>query len=230
MRDEIRSSSMPDLPLIVSEFNASYRNEPNVTDSVYMGPWLADTIRQCAGSVDLMSYWSFSDVFEEQGVVKTPFYGGFGLIAERGIPKPAFNAFALLHKLGSERLPAESASALVTRRADGTLVVALWNYAEPAAAPAHAAPEHRFELHFTGVIPDAAVQVWRVDADHGNVMTSFEAMRRPRFPSREEIDRLKAAASLPPPESSALRAGQFNVSVPAYGLAVLEIAAASTAP
>ena len=47
-----------------------------------------------------MSYWTFSDVFEEGGVVKTPFYGGFGIVAEHDIPKPAFNAFALLHRLG----------------------------------------------------------------------------------------------------------------------------------
>ena len=46
-----------------------------------MGPWMADTIRQCDGLVDEMSYWTFSDVFEEQGVVKKPFYGGYGLIA-----------------------------------------------------------------------------------------------------------------------------------------------------
>src|SRR2546430_5341011 len=46
---------------------------------------------------------TFSDVFEEGGVVKTPFYGGFGLLAAGGIPKPAFNAFALLHELGEER-------------------------------------------------------------------------------------------------------------------------------
>ena len=62
----------------------------------FMGPWMADTIRQCDGLVDIMSYWTFSDVFEEQGVVKTPFYGGYGLIAEDDIPKPAFNAFKTL--------------------------------------------------------------------------------------------------------------------------------------
>ena len=89
--------------LIWSEFNASYKTEPEVTDSTYMGPWLADTIRQCDGLVDMMSYWTFSDVFEEQGVVKTPFYGGYGLIAAGGIPKPAFNALKLLHKLGEQR-------------------------------------------------------------------------------------------------------------------------------
>src|SRR5262249_42452701 len=97
VHDEITASATPSLPLIWSEFNASYKNEPDVTDSVFMGSWLADTIRQCDGLAEMMSYWTFSDVFEEQGVVRTPFYGGFGLIAAGGIPKPAHNAFELLH-------------------------------------------------------------------------------------------------------------------------------------
>ena len=96
-----------------------------------MGPWMADTIRQCDGLVDEMSYWTFSDVFEEQGVVKKPFYGGYGLIAAGGIPKPAFAAFKILHKLGQERLALDSDSALVTRAADGSLVVAVWNLVPP---------------------------------------------------------------------------------------------------
>jgi len=75
-----------------------------------------------------MAYWTFSDVFEEQGVVKMPFYGGYGLIAERGIPKAAYNAFALLHLLGSERLSLEAPWALATKRADGSLAIAAWNY------------------------------------------------------------------------------------------------------
>ena len=29
---------------------------------------------------------------------------GYGLVAEDGIPKPAFDAFALLHQLGDERI------------------------------------------------------------------------------------------------------------------------------
>src|ERR1700722_10355470 len=81
VHDQIQASSYRDMPLIWSEYNASYKNEPEVTDSEFMGPWLADTIRQCDGIVTMMSYWSFSDVFEEQGVVKQPFYGGYGLIA-----------------------------------------------------------------------------------------------------------------------------------------------------
>src|SRR5579864_499533 len=112
--DQVKASARPNLPIIWSEYNASYMNEPNVTDALYMGPWLADTIRQCDGLGQMWSYWTFSDVFEEQGVVKQPFYGGFGLLAVGGLPKPAFNDFAILHKLGDLRLPTSSDSALVT--------------------------------------------------------------------------------------------------------------------
>ena len=129
VHEEIKASGAPNTPLIWSEFNAAYDNTPPVTDSTYMGPWMAGTIAQCDGLVDIMSYWSFSDVFEEQGVVKTPFYGGFGLMAAGGLPKPAYNAFKLLHGLGDQRLKVDSDHVLATRRADGTLVVAVWNYA-----------------------------------------------------------------------------------------------------
>src|ERR1035438_1251355 len=62
VHDQIKSSAMPNLPLIWSEFNASYMNEPAVTDSLYMGPWLADTVRQCDASVDMLAYWTFSSL------------------------------------------------------------------------------------------------------------------------------------------------------------------------
>lgn len=88
-------------------------------------------IRACDGLTSMMSYWTFSDVFEEQGVVRTPFYGGFGLIAERGIPKAAFRAFELLHQLGDKRFESSGDDRLLTKKADGTLIAAIWNYAEP---------------------------------------------------------------------------------------------------
>src|SRR3989442_5172467 len=92
-----------------------------------------------------MSYWTFSDVFEEQGVVKTPFYGGYGLIAANGIPKPAFNAFTLLHQLGDQRIELDSDSALLTRRKDRSLVLALWTYAPPEKPGAPKPVELQFQ-------------------------------------------------------------------------------------
>lgn len=74
------------------------------TVSAPAGAALADDVRQCDGLVGMLSYWTFDDVFEETEPVKEPFYGGFGLIAARGIKKPSYYGYALLHKLGTERL------------------------------------------------------------------------------------------------------------------------------
>jgi xylan 1,4-beta-xylosidase len=218
VHDQILASARPNLPLIWSEFNASYANEPAVTDTVYMGPWLADTIRQCDGLVDMMSYWTFSDVFEEQGVVKQPFYGGFGLLAEDGIPKPAFAAFELLHHLGDERLTLESDTALVTRRKDGSLVVAVWNYAPPSEPSA----SKTVTLQFTGIELQHA-SISRVDGEHGDVHSTYEKMGAPRYPTQAQIVALRHAAQLPAPDRRDLRNGELTLTLPSYGLAVIEV-------
>jgi|SRR5580704_7090780 xylan 1,4-beta-xylosidase len=218
VHDQIRASAKPELPLIWSEFNASYKNEPDVTDAVYMGPWLADTIRQCDGLVDIMSYWTFSDVFEEQGVVKEPFYGGFGLLAEDSIPKPSFAAFAVLHRLGDERLALDSDTALVTRKKDGSLVVAVWNYAPPEQPGA----VKIMTLQFKGMKAKHA-SIFRVDSQHGDVHSAYEKMGSPRYPTQAQITALRQAAKLPAPEGRDLRDGELILTLPPYGLAVIEL-------
>ena len=214
---QIKASSKPDLPLIWSEFNASYKNETEVTDSTYMGPWMADTIRQCDGMVDMMSYWTFSDVFEEQGVVKTPFWGGFGLIAEDGIPKPAFNAFKVLHYLGDQRLALDSDSALLTRRADGTLALAVWNYAPPNEAGS----ARTFMLQLKGTRASKAT-ISIVDHDHGDVRPAYRKMGSPQYPTQAQIEQLRKAAMLPPPETRNLKNDELTITLPAQGLALIE--------
>ncbi|MDE1176438.1 MAG: glycosyl hydrolase family 39 [Edaphobacter sp.] len=230
VHDEIVASPLPKTPLIFSEYNASYANEPNVTDSAYMGPWLATTISQCDGLTESMSYWTFSDVFEEQGVTQTPFYGGFGLIAEDGIQKPAFHAFAMLHQLGTTRLPISSDSVIATRRDDGAIVLALWNYAPPdgtgaayAAPPAHREPEKTFALDITGAAPNAKATILRVDNEHGNVITAFDEMGRPAFPSRDQIVKLREAGKAAPAEHASLSKGRMTVQVPPQGLVLITI-------
>ena len=219
---EIAASSMPSLPFIMSEFNASYSNEPPVTDSVFMGPWLADTIRQCDGLAYMMSYWSFSDVFEEQGVVKTPFYGGYGLVAEDDIPKPALNAFAMLHQLGDTRLKNDSDSILVTRNKNGSLAIALWNYAPPSTATPPAGPTKAFTLNMKGSSATSAI-ITRLDSTHGNVIRTYDAMGRPATPSRKQIDELREAAQPSPPETLQIHSNALTLAIPAQGLVLIEL-------
>jgi xylan 1,4-beta-xylosidase len=206
------------MPLIWSEYNAAYDNNTAVTDSAYMGPYLANTIRECDGLTTMMSYWTFSDVFEEQGVVKTPFYGGFGLLAEDSIPKPAFNDFALLHRLGDARLEVKSDSVLVTKRKDGTLAVAVWNL----FLPEEAGTPKSFTLHFSGA-KASKVRVTIVDKDHGSPLPAYEKMGSPRFPSRRQIETLRKAAAMPATEEQVFKNGEMKLTLQPHSLALIEV-------
>ncbi|HEX4074818.1 MAG TPA: hypothetical protein VHX49_05425 [Candidatus Acidoferrales bacterium] len=218
VHDEVAASPDPNLPIIWSEYNASYKNETDVTDSTFMGPWLANTIRQCDGLTAMMSYWTFSDVFEEQGVVKKPFYGGFGLMAEDEIPKPSFNAFKALHELGDERITESSDSALVTRRSDGTLAVAVWNL----FLPEEKGEAKTVTITVKGMSGKRRALVARVDSTHGSPLPAYDAMGSPVDPTPKQIERLRSAAELPPPDVEYFRDGKLTLVVPPDGLALIE--------
>jgi xylan 1,4-beta-xylosidase len=219
VHEQVEKSARPDLPIIWSEYNATYMNKTEITDALFMGPWLADTIRQCDGLASIMSYWAFSDVFEEQGVVKQPFYGGYGLIAEDGLSKPAFNAFKLLHKLGDRRIAVDSQSALVTRRADGTVVIAVWNL----FLPEEAGTAKEVTVSIKGMPGAHRALISRVDAAHGSLLDAYEAMGRPVSPTRTQIAELQRAAKLPAPEVKTFSNGTIRVELPPQGLALIEV-------
>jgi xylan 1,4-beta-xylosidase len=212
--NQVRSSARPDLPIIWSEYNASYKNEVDVTDSPFMGPWLANNIRLCDGMTAMMSHWTFSDVFEEQGVITTPFYGGFGLIAEGDVPKAAFNAFRMLHELGEQRLQPELGDALATKRADGTLAIAVWNY----SAPGTTGPARQFHISVKGLDGTPQYHVEIVDRDHGSALEAWQAMSSPSSPTREQNQRLQQASKATQEINST-----SSLLLPSQGLALIEV-------
>jgi xylan 1,4-beta-xylosidase len=168
--------------------------------------------------VDVMSYWTFSDVFDEQGVVKQPFYGGFGLLAAGDLPKPAFNAFKLLHRLGSERLAVDSDHVLATRRPDGTLVIATWNLSLPEDAGA----PRTVTLRIAGA-RTASATLYRVDAAHGDLKAAYEKMGSPQYPTQTQLRTLRQAGQSSAPEHVTLNGGSITITLPAKGLALLEL-------
>jgi xylan 1,4-beta-xylosidase len=182
---------------------------------------MADTIRQCDGLVQSMSYWDFSDVFEEQGVIKKPFYGGYGLIAERDIPKPALLAFTLLHSLGDTRLPVDSKNVLATRRSDGTLVLAAWNLVEP---PVQASTvEKTITLDISNLPAGAKATIRRVDAQHGDTYAAWKAMGSPAYPTLQQIAQLQQVGQLTSPDPVPLPGKTLTIHLPPSGLAVIEV-------
>jgi xylan 1,4-beta-xylosidase len=219
VHQQIAASAYPHIPLLWTEYNAAYDNEPQVTDSAYMGPFLANTIRECDGLTEMMSYWTFSDVFEEQGVVKTPFYGGFGILAERSIPKPAFNDFALLHRLGDSRLDASSDSALVTQRKDGSLAIAVWNL----FLPEETGSPKTVTLHFKGLSKTTSASVSIVDKEHGSPLALYQQLGAPPSPTPAQIAQLRKAAALPAPHTHPIANGSLTITLQPHALALVEI-------
>jgi xylan 1,4-beta-xylosidase len=215
---EIASSASPGLPLMWTEWNVPSFEELQARDTIYVGPALANTIRECDGLVDMMSFWTFSDVFDENGPGRAPFEGGFGPIAMGGIRKPGYVAFALLHRLGQERLADAAADVLVTRRGDGTLVIAAWNLVDPDR---HGSGK-TLRLRFHAVAPNAAVSVRTLDARHGNTLATYRAFGSPRYPTRVQVERINGTAQIAA-QAGRLVHGAFTLELSPDALALIEV-------
>ena len=221
VHDQIANSAYPGLPLMWTEWNVPSFGHLKARDSAYVGAGLADDIAQCDGLVDEMSFWTFSDVFEENGPGREPFTGSFGLMGLDGIRKPSYTAFALLHKLGDERFASKDPGTLVTRRKDGSIVIALWNLVDPGTAGG----ERARALSFHGLQPGATLRVTRIDDQHASSLAVYESMGRPRYPSMAQVAELNLAAELPTARTVTLPADNtLRLDLPPNGLVLLETA------
>ena len=89
------------------------------------------TIGSMDGLAEVLSYWTFTGIFEEHSPADShsEFSSNFGLITPRGVRKPGWRAFELLHThAGSHRLSVETSIsseiyALATANVTGTKVV-----------------------------------------------------------------------------------------------------------
>jgi xylan 1,4-beta-xylosidase len=68
IKNQVESSKMPHLPFWLTEWSSQ---NP---------AFIADTIKDCIGLVEAMSYWTFSNVFEEMGVPGGIFNDTFGML------------------------------------------------------------------------------------------------------------------------------------------------------
>jgi xylan 1,4-beta-xylosidase len=188
-------------------------------DTAYVGPALANTVRQCDGIVNMLSFWTFSDVFEEDGPIRRPFEGHFGLRAKGGINKPSFYAFSLLHRFGDRRLANRAPNILVTRRGDGPLVLAVWNLVDPDGIGSRV----RLRLTFNNIPANASVAITRVDDDHGNTLAAYRALGSPDYPTQEQVREINAATALPAPERLQLDGSRLDLELQVNALALIEI-------
>ena len=129
-RSQIADSPMARLPLHYTEWSTSYSPRDPVHDSYISAPFILSKLKGAEGYADSMSYWTFTDIFEENGPVPSPFHGGFGLLNFQGLRKPAFFAYQFLNQLGPTELNSTDDASWVCRSDTGVQVL-LWNYTPP---------------------------------------------------------------------------------------------------
>jgi xylan 1,4-beta-xylosidase len=217
VKGEIKSSSTPDLPFFLTEWNV--QGTAGARDTTFMGPALANTVRQCDGLANMMSFWTFSDVFEEGGPIAAPFVGMFGLRAKGGINKPIYYAYGLLHELGEERIANSSRNVIVTKSSDGSLAIAAWNLVDPGEK----GTTTTIQLELSHVPAGSQLTIQRIDANHGNVLKDYAAMGKPLDPTEAQVQQLNRESQLPPPESAHLTAGKLQLTLTPNTLALIKV-------
>ncbi len=217
VRDEIKASSQSDLPFFLTEWNV--QGEKESRDTTFVGPALANTVRQCDGLVNMMSFWTFSDVFEEGGPIPKPFVGMFGLRAEGGINKPSYYAYGLLHQLGDQRIANQSKNVIVTKTAEGGLAIAAWNVVDPGTR----GTPHSMTLTFGHLAPDARVTVQHVDEEHGNVLPLYAKMGSPLNPTAAQVEQLNRESALPAPEQMKVDGGKLELKLTSNALVLIQV-------
>ena len=217
VHDEIKSSSRPNLPFFLTEWNVQGQKESR--DTIFVGPALANTIRECDGLVNMMSFWTFSDVFEEGGPIPKPFVGMFGLRAEGGINKPSYYAYGLLHQLGDQRIASDSKNVIVTKTSGGGLAIAAWNLIDPGERGS----PRMITLVFSHLPSGARATVERVDESHGNVLPFYAKMGSPQYPAPAEIEQLNRETALSAPEEMKLDRGRLEFELKPNALVLIQV-------
>jgi xylan 1,4-beta-xylosidase len=127
-RKEIKQSPLADLELHYTEWSASYTPTDPIHDCYHEASYILEKLKKTGDAATSMSYWTFTDIFEENGPRTTPFHGGFGLINYEDINKPAFYAYQYLNRLGKTELSNADNSSWACKDNKGNVQVLLWDF------------------------------------------------------------------------------------------------------
>ena len=182
-------------PVYYTEWNTSSNPRDPLHDEPYAAAFIIKTVLEANGLVEGYGFWTFSDIFEENYFPSVPFHGGFGLMNLHGIPKPAYRAFELLHRLGTEALLVDGRHATVDAwvvRKGHALTVLLVNH----ALPRHPVETERVRVVLRHAPGECDAHVERIDEAHANPRASWREMGEPEYLSAPEVERVREASRM----------------------------------
>jgi xylan 1,4-beta-xylosidase len=201
VRAQIKNSAMPNLPLHYTEWSTSYSPRDPVHDAYLSAAYIVSRLKGSEGYADSMSYWTFTDIFEENGPVPSPFHGGFGLINFQGLRKPAFYAYQFLNHLGAQELVSDDADSWITR-SDGGVQLLFWNYTPPKTDESDqvyfkrdlpSPPAGNVRVSLKGLpAGNYTMKIYRVGYGVNDIYTDYLRMGSPMTLTREQVGQLAA--------------------------------------
>jgi xylan 1,4-beta-xylosidase len=197
---QIAASPFPTLPLYFTEWSTSYTPRDAVHDSYISAPYILSKLKGVEGLAQGMSYWTFTDLFEEPGPPPTPFHGGFGLLNREGIRKPAYFAYKYLNALKGRSVPVSDAQVMAATDGSHTTVL-VWDWQQPKQAVSnrpfytHLVPNMRapaadlsFEHLATGRYH---VRAYRTGYRHNDAYSAYIDMGMPKNVNAGELRQLQ---------------------------------------
>jgi xylan 1,4-beta-xylosidase len=227
VRGEIAASYLPKLPLYFTEWSTSYTPRDPVHDSYVSAPYILSKLKGSEGQLQGMSYWTYSDLFEEPGPPTMPFEGGFGLMNPQGVRKPAWFAYKYLNQLGDQEIKTADAQTWVTRDASGSkMQVLAWDWQQPDQGNKSNRPFYTtvqpardgapLNLNLQHLKPGRyTVQIQRTGFRANDPQTTWLEMGKPKTLSPDQVAKLQAQ-TLDKPETR-------QITVAANGTASLQV-------
>lgn len=188
VREQIEASAFPGIPLYFTEWSTSYNPRDPIHDSPIGAAYVLSKLKGVEGLVQGMSYWTYSDLFEEPGPQTRAFDGGFGLMSPDGIRKATWFAWRYLNLLGDNALPGADAQSLIARD-DAAVRVLAWRWTNPDQDVSNrpyyrqvheAAPAAPLRITLSGLTPGVhALRLRRTGVRHNDAYTAYLEMGRP---------------------------------------------------
>ena len=182
-------------PVYYTEWSTSSNPFDDLHDEPYAAAFITKTIMEARGQVQGYSYWTFSDIFEENYFSSIPFHGGFGLLNIYGVPKPAYRAYELLHRLGNNILAVDGQHETVD-----VWIVENKNYINVLmtnfSLPRHPVKTEIIKIQLDNITQVKEVFVERIDDAHANTRQAWVAMGQPDSLLPEQVVALEAVSTL----------------------------------
>jgi xylan 1,4-beta-xylosidase len=202
-RKQISNSVKPNLELHYTEWSSSYTPADPIHDSYHSAAYILQKLKQVGNAANSMSYWVFTDIFEEPGPRFTPFHGGFGLLNTQGIKKPAYFSYALLNKLGKTELQNTDTSSWATKNEKGDMQVLFWDFTN--THPGDSVNNQRYyiqdlpskskgsvKIEVTGLQKGKYnLEIYKVGYKVNDVYTDYLGMNKPNQLTLQQVNTLK---------------------------------------